>query len=418
MLVDPIPAASNENTGTTGTEDGAAATEQQRLLDSLTDGALDRVDDDTLMDELLDRVRTALEADTAVVLLLSASGYLVATAARGVEDEVRQGFRLRLGQGFAGRVAAEKGPIRVDHVDESTVVNPVLRAKGVRVLLGVPLLVRGEVAGVLHVGRLIARPFTDDEVELLQSAAERIALTMLARRSAAERTTAVTLQRSLVPDKLLDVPGFECASRYMTAEADGVGGDWYDVFTLPSGQVCITMGDVAGRGLKAAIVMGRLRSTVRAYALDDPDPGSVLARVDRKLQHFEPGEMATVLFAVLDPATAALQLSVAGHPVPALAVPGEDPRFVDAPIDPLLGAVPPRQRRSARIDVPPGSALCFFTDGLVERRRESLDERLDILRTAVFPGAPEVVCQQVMGRLVGADPVNDDIAVLVLRRTT
>src|SRR5690606_7995600 len=104
--------------------------------------------------------------------------------------------------------------------------------------------------------------------------------------------------------------------------AGGVGGDWYDVFVLPSGRVGLVIGDVIGRGLGAAVVMGRLRSALRAYALDSSAPDEVIDRLDRKLQHFEPGQMTTVLYAVLDPSYSSLELSSAGHPLPMLAAPG------------------------------------------------------------------------------------------------
>ena len=100
-----------------------------------------------------------------------------------------------------------------------------------------------------------------------------------------------------------------------------VGGDWYDVFTLPSGELGIVMGDVAGSGLPAAVIMGRMRSALRAYALETPDPAEVLDRLDRKMQHFEPGALATVLYAVIDPALDRMHVCLAGHFAPVVARP-------------------------------------------------------------------------------------------------
>lgn len=415
-----IPRAYIEGISSLVVGDGTRSSiEQLRRIESVTDSTLAHLDAEALLDELLDRVREFLDADTVAVLLLDEkAGRLAAMAARGLEEEVRQGFRISIGEGFAGRVAAEKRPVILDRVDHETVRNALLRTKGLRSLLGVPLLAHGELLGVLHVGSRSEHAFDEADAQLLQLVGDRVALALLARRSESERTAAVALQHSLVPERLADIAGLELASRYVTAEDGGVGGDWYDLFPLPSGHICIVMGDVAGRGLQAAVVMGRLRSTVRAYAMETVDPAAVLDRVDRKLRHFEPQEMATILFAVLDPSLETMKLSVAGHPAPVLALPGAPARFVDMVVDPPVGISEPRSpRRTTTLDLPVGALLCSFTDGLVERRQVSIDDRLEMLRDAVSADAPETVCANVMTNLIGSDPTKDDIALLVLRRT-
>jgi serine phosphatase RsbU (regulator of sigma subunit)/anti-sigma regulatory factor (Ser/Thr protein kinase) len=394
-------------------------TPEDRLqrIKALTGIDLAHLDADTLLGELLDRVRETLNADTAAVLRLSKSAReLIATAARGLEEEVRQNARIPLGKGFAGRIAAEGHPIAIEDVDHSVVLNPVLREKGVRSLLGVPLVVDGDLLGVLHVGTLTPHLFTPHEDELLQLVGDRVALALRARDTVSDRMAGRALQRSLVPERLPDLPGIELAGRYVPAEDHGVGGDWYDLFTVPSGHVCVVMGDVVGRGLRAAVVMGRLRSTTRAYALDLIEPALLLDRVDRKLQHFEPDQMATALIAVIDPSLDHVRISLAGHPAPVMALPGTEAAFLDLPVDPPLGAGPRRERHATTLDLPPGALLCFFTDGLVERRDAPIDERLEILRKAVSADPPDEICRTVMGRLVGPQVTNDDIAVLALRR--
>ena len=230
-------------------------------LQALTDTSLAQLDVHDLLVELLSRVRDILDADTAAVLLLDeGSGMLEARAAQGIEEEVRQGVRVPLGAGFAGRIAATRGPIRLDRVDATTVANPILWEKGIRVMLGLPLLSGDRVLGVIHVGRLEDRPFTDDDVELLQVAAERVASVTQSRLLSIERAAATLLERSLLPPRLPRCEGLEFAARYVPAEARSVGGDWYDLFTLPSGKLWIVAGDVAGHGLQAAVVMGRIRS--------------------------------------------------------------------------------------------------------------------------------------------------------------
>ncbi len=163
--------------------------ERLRKLQIVTDAALETLSLDDLLQELLDRVRDILDADTCAILLLDESkDELVARAARGIEEEVEQGVRIPLGKGFAGRVAAEQRPIFIPDVDHSYVLNPILREKGIKSLLGAPLLARGRVLGVVHVGSLTFRDFTSDDSELLQLAAERAAM---------------GLERALVYDELI-----------------------------------------------------------------------------------------------------------------------------------------------------------------------------------------------------------------------
>ncbi|HEX8935785.1 MAG TPA: GAF domain-containing protein, partial [Pseudonocardiaceae bacterium] len=217
-----------------------SAADRLRRIESVTEASLAYLDVEDLLHELLERVQGLLEVDTAAVLLLDPStDQLVATAARGIEAEVHQGVRIPVGKGFAGRIAAEKKPVILEHVDHTNVLNPVLRERGIRSLLGVPLLSGGNAIGVMHVGTLGARQFTDDDVRLLQIVADRVAFATESRRAEVERTAATVLQRSLLPRRLPVVPGCEMAARYIPAEHGGVGGDWYDVFTLPSGELCV-----------------------------------------------------------------------------------------------------------------------------------------------------------------------------------
>ena len=244
-----------------------------RDIQSITDAALSRLDEPELLTELLDRTREALRADTAAVLLLDfSSGQLIATAAAGLEEEVAQGVRIPVGRGFAGRIAAEHRPVILDRVDHTTVLNPILWAKGIQSMVGVPMVAGGRVIGVLHVGSLTPRRFTGDDVELLQLAADRAAAAVQSMTAQADRAAVTALQRSLVPSALPAIAGAELAARYVPGSG-AVGGDWYDVFTLPSGQLCVTVGDVAGSGLPAAVIMGRMRSSLRSYALETHGSG-------------------------------------------------------------------------------------------------------------------------------------------------
>jgi sigma-B regulation protein RsbU (phosphoserine phosphatase) len=396
----------------------AAGADPLRRLEALTEAGLADLGVEELLVELLDRVRELLSADTAAVLLLDqAEQSLVATAARGIEEEIRQGTRVPLGRGFAGRVAARKEPVIVERVDHTTVVNPILWEKGIQSLLGVPLVAGGAAIGVLHVGTLSRRHFTTEDTTLLQVAADRIALATQSRLLRVERAAAVTLQRSLLPAKLSSIAGVELASRYVPGGDGDVGGDWYDVFELPFDRLCVVVGDVMGRGVPAAAAMGRIRSALRAHALRVEDPATALQELDIYMRHFEPSLHATVLCAIVEPKQDRLILSTAGHPPPVKAQPGRPPEILTLPADLLLGVDPTRFRHTTAVDLPVGSGILFYTDGLIERRGVSLDVGLERLRAAVNPGPAEAACARVMLEMVGNEVVDDDVAVLMLSRT-
>jgi phosphoserine phosphatase RsbU/P len=387
-----------------------------RDIQTITDTALSRLDDQDFLAELVERVKAVLGTDTAAVLLLDrSSGSLTATAAAGVEEEVHQGVRIPVGRGFAGRIAAERQPVILDHVDHSTVMNPILMAKGIRALLGVPMVARGRVIGVMHVGSLTPRQFTTDDIDLLQLAADRAATAVQSLTARADRVAATALQQSLLPSALPVVKGAGVAARYVPGQGV-VGGDWYDVFTLPSGELCVVIGDVAGSGLPAAVVMGRMRSALRAYALRTVDPGKVLDRLDRKMQYFEPGALATVMYAVFDRSLDRVHIASAGHLPPVIATAGQPGALADVPGGLMIGVDSGTRRRVTTVKVPPGALLCFYTDGLVERREFPLDEGLDRLCQVVTAEPPEAACASVMTAMVGAEPTRDDIALVVLRR--
>jgi serine phosphatase RsbU (regulator of sigma subunit) len=391
--------------------------ERLRRIEAVTDTALGHLGVEHLLVELLDRVRELLLVDTAAVMLLDPSGqYLVATAARGIEEEVRQGVRVPLGGGFTGRIAALKEPVALEHVDRSNVFSPILHKKGIRSLLGVPLMSGGEVIGVLHVGSLTARHFTQEETELLRLAGDRVALATQTRQIQISRAAAAALQRSLLPAELPAVPGLEFAARYVAGGGGEVGGDWYDVFGIPSGSTYAVVADVMGRGMTAAISMGRFRTALRACALRTDDPADLLQRLDAHVRHFEPGVMATVLCVVIPPRQDRVVLSCAGHPPP-VAIPPDGPaELVDLQPDLPLGIGPVRPRRAMSLPLEAGHGLLLYTDGLVERRGVPLDTGLHRLCSAVAPGPADVVCGKVMFELLGADQADDDVALLMLVR--
>jgi phosphoserine phosphatase RsbU/P len=173
---------------------------------------------------------------------------------------------------------------------------------------------------------------------------------------------------------------------------------------------------VAGHGFSAAVMMERMRSALRAYALETSDPAEVLRKLDREVQHFEPDATATVLYAVGDPAMDAVRVSSAGHWPPVLAAPGHPSRGVEMTTDILIGSGEDRPRTTTTFQFPPGALLCLYTDGLIERRDRSILDGISDLCDAVYAGPPEAVSAAVMAALIGREPAEDDIALLIIRR--
>jgi serine phosphatase RsbU (regulator of sigma subunit) len=294
------------------------------------------------------------------------------------------------------------------------VLNPILLEKGIQSLVGVPLLVHGAVIGVLHVGTVHNQVFTSDDAALLQLAADRAALAVQSLRAREDRAATAALQRSLLPSALPVIGGVEIAARYVPGDGQ-VGGDWYDVFPLPWGELGVVVGDVAGSGLEGAVVMGRMRSALRSYALEFPDTAEVLCKLDQKMQYFEGEVMATVCYALLDPVSGQLRISSAGHFPPVIAVPGQRGALAEIAVDAPIGVADVPRRQVTTLALAPGAVLCFFTDGLVERRAKPLDDGLTRLCQTVSAGPPENVCSSVMRAMVGSEHTGDDIALLVLR---
>ena len=401
-------------TNGTGTADWLES--RLRDIQSITDAGMSRLRHEDFLTELLARIKEALQVDTAAILLLDARHeQLIATAAAGLEDEVRQGVRVPVGQGFAGRIAAEGRPVMLDQVEHTTVLNPVLGDKGIQSLLGVPLVAGGTMLGVLHVGSLTTRRFTAQDTELLQLAADRAATTVQSMLARDDRIAVAALQRSLIPTALPVIPGADLAGRYIPGHG-AVGGDWYDVFTLPSGELGLVIGDVAGSGLAAGVVMGRIRSALRAYALETLDPAEVLARLDRKMQHFEPGAMATVLYVIIDPDLSQAHIASAGHLPPVLASPGRPTALAGIPANLMIGVSPDARRQVTTVDITPGTVLCLYTDGLIERRDQVIDDGFARLCRVVSAQPPDDGCAAVMAAFVGGKPARDDIALLMFQR--
>jgi PAS domain S-box-containing protein len=232
-----------------------------------------------------------------------------------------------------------------------------------------------------------------------------------------EHKIAETLQRSLLPERLPQIDGIELAARYLPgARGAAIGGDWYDVLERPDGRVALVVGDVVGHGLRAAATMGQLRNAFRAYGLVESSPSEVVARVNRLVMSGVDDVMATVLYLVLDRETGELSFSAAGHPPPLVLAP-DGPYFLEGGRSVPIGASDPAVFREATAVLPPGSSLLLYTDGLVERRDQPLDQRMDEL-AAVAGAAGEgldTLCGRVIEAILGEGDPGDDVALLAVR---
>jgi len=237
-------------------------------------------------------------------------------------------------------------------------------------------------------------------------------------RARREHHIAETLQRSMLPDRLPEIPGVALAARYVPASADiQVGGDWYDVVQLPGGLVGLAIGDVAGHGLSAAATMGQLRMALRAYALQDPSPVSVMSGVHQLVSQLPMPEMVTVLYLLFDPATRRLRFTNAGHP-PALVVGNGHTGFLSGGLSAPVGATAYASFTEASLTLDSGSTLLLYTDGLVERRGTSIQDGLDRLSheaTAHVAAEVDDLCDHLLSSLMERQQVADDIAIVAMR---
>lgn len=234
-----------------------------------------------------------------------------------------------------------------------------------------------------------------------------------ARQNAA---VARTLQEGLAPRELPAVPGLTVSAGYRASGLDDVGGDWYDLLDLPTDNVALVLGDVAGHGITAAVTMGHLRHAARAYLLEDHNPATALGRLNRLALWILPGEIATAVIAVLPRDGGPVALCTAGHPPPLL-LDGGAATYLDLPRGPALGVTEGAAYSVGAHDLSPTGMLVLFTDGLVERRGESIDDGLERLRLrAEAHGPGDDLCDVLMAA-IPQESSDDDMAVVSVRRS-
>nr|WP_174864736.1 SpoIIE family protein phosphatase [Streptomyces spinoverrucosus] len=297
---------------------------------------------------------------------------------------------------------------------------------GIHSLITAPLRAGSLILGMVTFWRSEnPEPFDTEDLALAEELVARAAVSIdNARRYTREHTMAVTLQRSLLPRTLPEQSALEIAYRYLPAQA-GVGGDWFDVLPLSGTRVALVVGDVVGHGLHAAATMGRLRTAVHNFSALDLAPDELLALLDELVARIDQDEAAeggsapitgaTCLYAIYDPVARRCAIARAGHPPPALVLPDGSVEFPEVPAGPPLGlgGLP---FETAEMEVPEGSRLVLYTDGLVEDRERDIDVGLDLLRAALEQAgpSPEDTCRAVLDSRPEARP-SDDIALIVAR---
>jgi PAS domain S-box-containing protein len=293
-------------------------------------------------------------------------------------------------------------------------------AQGVHTVMALPLIARGVTLGVAILARAEhPEPYGEADVRLASDLAARAAVHIdNARLYTREHDAAVTLQRSLLPRDIPPVPGLDIAYRYQPASrAAEAGGDWFDVIPLDRDQVALVVGDVTGHGIHAAAIMGQLRTTTATLARLGCPPEEIMARLGSVVAAHGDESGATCLYAVYDPASRRCRLASAGHPPPALRHPGGTTEFPDLPAGLLLG-VDQGRYPATDIDLPVGTVLALYTDGLVEQPGQDIGTGMSRLARALAAGPARSLhrlCDSVLASL--APRPRDDIALLLARTT-
>lgn len=399
----------------------AAVAETVGKLQRITDVTLSHLSLEELLPEVLGRIVDVVHSDAAAILIAADDLALQASCTVGLSG-VEPGACLEAGEGLPGRVTQTRQAITTAAVAEDDVISRAFAEQGASSLVGVPLTVDDRVIGVLMVGAGGRRELGRVDADLVGLAADRIALSIQrAQLYEREHLIAQTLQRSLLPQRLPEIPGLSVAARYLPAREEAkVGGDWYDVLELPGDSVGLVMGDVVSHGIQAASTMGQIRSAIRAYALDREPPGGTLTKVNTVVRGLDQRESATVVYFALDLVERTSCFASAGHPPPLVIDPAGGARFLEEGRSVPLGTHAGTRYREAVVRLEPGSTILLYTDGLVERRGSSLNQGLErlVAEASRRPAEPESLCDRLIGALVGDQPPPDDVALLAAHVVT
>jgi PAS domain S-box-containing protein len=296
-----------------------------------------------------------------------------------------------------------------------------LLAGGVHTLMAVPLVARGITLGLAMFGRAEnPEPFDEADLRLASNIAVRAAVSIdNARLYTREHTTAITLQHSLLPQHIPQVTGLQIGYRYRPASRTAeVGGDWFDAIPLEGGQTALVVGDVTGHSIQAAAIMGQLRTTTAALARLGCPAQEIMGQLSGLVAEHGPETGATCLYAQYDPASRRCRFTSAGHPPPALRHPSGTTEFIDMPGGVMLG-VSPGSYPATDTQLPPGSVLALYTDGLIEQPGQDISigmSRLTRTLTASPAASLDQLCDSVLTSV--GDQARDDIVLLLARTST
>lgn len=405
-------------------------TDQEQLLDTVAELSHVLLAEETVqttLQRVVELAREAIEHCDGVGITLVGNGRPTTTASTDAFVLEVDRAQYRAGDGPCLCAFDTGRPVLVASTaddDRWPAFSLAALSEGVASSLSLPLI-----AGEATVGALNVYSRTTGG---LDDAGERAAASMFAEHAAvalanaqafeSERSLAVAIQRSLLPNRLPDVPGVAIAARYLPAGVQArVGGDWYDAFRLDADRLAVVVGDVVGHDVEAAAMMGQLRTGLRAYALEGHGPAAALERLSALLEATQDVldlQFATVCLLVLHPKTGLVTYANAGHLPPLIVSAEGSVRFLDAESSVFVGV--PSHRTEASVMLRPGDAVLLYTDGLVERRERSLDEGLRCLAEAAAEwtqGGPDELCDLVIDRLLCPAGSDDDVAALALELT-
>lgn len=407
-------------------------------LQGISDAALAHLEIEELLPELLERATTVFGADAAGLLLRDgdASWLTLLTASaetdRLPEDAPLPSAQVSRSLSEGGRRAQARSavsgegllaqvvggaPLHVPELSHEHELPTALAGVELGSLIAAPLVAGGQRMGALLLGSRSPRAFSEEDLVVLGLSADRAAIAIQHAQSYEhERGLVEMLQHHLLPDRLPQAPALAMAARYRPSErAAQVGGDWYDAIVLPGGAVGLAIGDVVGHGVRAATLMGELRAALRAYALVEPQsPAAALAHLNALVASTHGATMvATVLYMVVDADGARARFASAGHLPPLLMEADGSTRFLEHASAPPLGATEHAAFRDWESELVAGGTILLYTDGLVERRGEGLDDGISRL-TRAMATAPKPVDLLVaeLASTMTREGTEDDIVVI------
>ena len=395
--------------------------EELQNMTAALSNALTRSD---VADIAMEAIVSAVQASGVAVAVVEDRSVLRVFGARGYDDDVAEWLEADIDTQAPATQAIGRRRARFFRSLDAIATEfpdavPALSRTGHASFLFTPMVTGRQARGVIVVSWEEQRELSDDEIEFVGSLAGQTAQALeRAGHYESEQTIAETLQRSVLPVSLPRVDGVQLAARYLPGSAElDVGGDWFDALRLPDGKLGLVVGDVVGKGVQAAASMAQLRNALRAFSSERLKPATALARLNRLADEVLDTTFATIAYAVLDPSTGVCRLASAGHPPPVVAYPDGRVEFLEGARGLPLGTGTASKYRQEVIELPAGSVLVMYTDGLVERRGQSIDVGLSELLAAIRETSkdPERLLEHVLESVVGESARGDDIAMLAVR---